>query len=162
MYLSSVYPLSERSGVNLHGDFNKDNVTHYEGEGIEDDDDMMTEEGGEGVSEEEKEARFYRRFWGMQKFLSNPPSMFGEGNFERLRTGVEATLAKFEKIGTGEVREAPAPSRPQESASRKRKQRPDDKGLGKAETFFFPKFLTSPKVFDLEVGSFLPRDHESC
>lgn len=187
MYLSTAYPLSERSGVNLRGDFNKDNVTHYEGEGIEDDEaDMMTEE---GASEDlaHQEARFYRRFWGMQKFFSNPPSIFVEGNFEKLQTAVEATLAKFEKIAADEARDVPAtsssssssatlaaaaaaaaaaasaanassqpasssaPPQSSSSSSRKRKQRPDDKALGKGETFFFPKFLTSSKLFDLEL-----------
>src|SRR5688572_4744395 len=71
MFLSTVYPLSERSGVNLRGDFNKDNVTHYEGEDVQDEDEPMTDEGKalEGVGEAER--RFYRRFWGLQKFFSN-------------------------------------------------------------------------------------------
>jgi hypothetical protein len=30
MLLSSVFPLTERSGVNLRGDFNTENITHIE------------------------------------------------------------------------------------------------------------------------------------
>lgn len=162
MYLSTAYPLSERSGVNLRGDFNKDNVTHFEGEDIED---VEPEEGRTELSDAEKEARFYCQFWGMQRFFSNPPTLFVEGNLEKLRLATEATLTRFEAISGGELPAGPTPSGSQSGnssssresasasmvASRKRKQRPDDKALGKEETFYFPKFLTSPKLFDLEL-----------
>ncbi|KAI9015595.1 THO complex subunit 1 transcription elongation factor-domain-containing protein [Hyaloraphidium curvatum] len=171
MYLSTVYPLSERSGVNLRGDFNKDNVTHYEGEDIEDEDEPMTEEGGEGEAEGDVEARFYRRFWGMQRFLSNPPTILADGNFERFRSVVEMTLSRFEKIAAdNEPKDTPSNSAGPSSregsssgsSSRKRKQRPDDRALGKEETFFFPKFLTSPKLFDLELRDPHFRRHILC
>jgi THO complex subunit 1 len=38
VYLANVFPLSERSGVNLRGDFNVDNVTFYEEDGMDVDD----------------------------------------------------------------------------------------------------------------------------
>jgi hypothetical protein len=84
MFLANVLPLSERSGVNLKGEFNK-NTTDYEEElGGEEAERMETEGSGESEfklqSLDEKlegqlEVSFnmYKTFWGLQKWLHSPP-----------------------------------------------------------------------------------------
>ncbi|PWN49812.1 hypothetical protein IE53DRAFT_316971 [Violaceomyces palustris] len=90
--LAAVFPLGERSGVNLKGDFNVENRTVLES-GPESEDGKKSGEDGEkivqgeeGVSpkpngEEDastgKRSDFYYTFWRMQRYFSNPPILMG-------------------------------------------------------------------------------------
>ncbi|GAA5841406.1 hypothetical protein JCM5353_007122 [Sporobolomyces roseus] len=104
MLLSSVYPLGEKSGVNLRGNFNigkgtvweeeivveKKEDENVEGQGEEKEGDekkekvdkMEVEEGEEeeASSKENPEASssssFYPTFWSLQKFFNNPHLLF--------------------------------------------------------------------------------------
>jgi len=88
--LAKVFPLSERSAVNVLGTFNVANVTDFEdaetfarhvlgagnAEGADADVTMEDAEGeGEGEGEAEAESvdyPFYRTFWGVQKVFTDP------------------------------------------------------------------------------------------
>jgi THO complex subunit 1 len=68
-FLSLAYPLTERSGVNLKGEFNTENTTVYDEDVVMDD------------PQPEKRV-LYQTIWGLQKFFSNPPLLFQPGNLE--------------------------------------------------------------------------------
>ncbi|PKI83790.1 hypothetical protein MVES1_002348 [Malassezia vespertilionis] len=96
--LSNTFPINERSGVNLKGDFDIDNVTVWDEE--EEKDVAMEEETQEDTHKEdsnEKEQRlkqthndaqspeallasphFYRLFWSLQYYFSHPSLLFSE------------------------------------------------------------------------------------
>lgn len=106
--LSSVFPLGERSGVNLRGEFNIGNVTKVE-------DPSETEEEKLPASEEEevdkdadpsalaaKDDSFYGTFWSMQQYFSNPPLLFASPQ--------EAATATIDRTGTPGGVATPRPS----------------------------------------------------
>ncbi|KAM0748103.1 hypothetical protein T439DRAFT_328082 [Meredithblackwellia eburnea MCA 4105] len=96
MFLSSVFPLGEKSGVNLRGNFNTGKGTVWEEdvadekakmEGLENEkmEGVVEEEEEEGESKEAVEEKdddpaadpsFYNTFWSLQRSFNNPPSLF--------------------------------------------------------------------------------------
>ncbi len=70
--LAAVFPLGERSGVNLRGDFNVENKTH-----IEENDGQAAEEANIDADRDERDEifkvdyDFYELFWKMQRFFSD-------------------------------------------------------------------------------------------
>lgn len=248
LFLANIFPLGERSGVNLRGEFNKENITTFEtdpevdaNEGKredETDDDQMVEdslipkgeadskpsvlveapEDGEEVEEkataddatgaaEKKdtpiqeadkkrapgEPDFYTLFWSLQRYFSDPPSLFdkpvnaslpsslskfaasfpavpplgsdgkiasvplsaGTANLTLLREGVTRMLdvfsdaSKREKALSGAARDG--------SHKSKKDGLPKSSALPTPvedvkKFFFYPKYLTSKTLTDLEVA----------
>ncbi|KAK9895538.1 hypothetical protein P389DRAFT_197594 [Cystobasidium minutum MCA 4210] len=251
LFLANTFPLGERSGVNLRGDFNKENVTSFEvepdaqaastkkTEGDDDDDQMVEDslipkvegdskptlaveapEDGEEVEEkasaadeatgaaEKKETPiqeadkkrsagepdFYTLFWSLQRYFSDPPSLFdkpvnadlpsslskyaasfpavppigkdgkiasvplaaGTSNLTLLREGVVKMLDVFSDASKRE--------KALSGASRDGSHRSKKDGVPKSATmatsvedvkkfFFYPKYLTSKTLIDLEVAN---------
>ncbi|GAC77615.1 nuclear matrix protein [Moesziomyces antarcticus T-34] len=85
--LAAVFPLGERSGVNLRGDFNVENKTH-----IEENDSQAAEEASIDADRDERDEifkvdyDFYELFWKMQRFFSNPPLLMGASESSRPST----------------------------------------------------------------------------
>ncbi|GAA5874289.1 hypothetical protein JCM1840_000624 [Sporobolomyces johnsonii] len=125
MLLSSVYPLGEKSGVNLRGNFNVGKGTVWEEEagkemdGAKEDakkeeeekekEKMEVEEGEEQESQarespaQESPSSFYATFWSLQRYFNNPPLLFAsptttpasEAPLATLQEGLRKTLAAF-------------------------------------------------------------------
>eukprot|EP00804_Cyclotella_cryptica_P007506 CCRYP_010614-RA/>CCRYP_010614-RA protein AED:0.34 eAED:0.34 QI:0/-1/0/1/-1/1/1/0/473 len=122
--LAHVFPLSERSAMNVLGSFNVDNVTGWEGEeefqrgrrlrGV-----AVAGEGSGGQGEESMEVDdesgggtaaevgnpmgydFYSTFWGVQKVFTDPPGTILSPNggfeaFENFIKHIKTILAAFE------------------------------------------------------------------
>ena len=87
-FLSSVFPLGERSGVNLKGEYNVENKTSFDTEfyaeaksGIETKEDAGTQAEVEPEEDSDKQkvvddAKFYTLFWSLQQFFANPALLF--------------------------------------------------------------------------------------
>ncbi len=144
MYLATVYPLSERSGVNLRGDFNLDNVTKYEGDDNEQElNELVEQYKEEPWTPNATDASFYRVFWNMQRYFSNPSSLF-PSNFDKLKLGVGATLHVFDVINSEDT--------PKAATSKKRKTKSvSEEAAAIAKEPFFPKYLTSTTLFPMEL-----------
>ncbi|PWN25696.1 hypothetical protein BDZ90DRAFT_233707 [Jaminaea rosea] len=98
--LAEVFPLGERSGVNLKGEFNVGNVTRV------DEDEVQRWEKARGRDEEKEEeeeqretdpasqaardTNFYRDFWGLQGVFSNPAVLFEPAPEAEHETEMEA------------------------------------------------------------------------
>ncbi len=86
--LASVFPLGERSGVNLRGDFNVENKTI-----IEDRQDDEAEATDALADKDERDQifkvdyEFYELFWKVQRFFSNPPLLMTGPDSSRLQQG---------------------------------------------------------------------------
>lgn len=94
--LASVFPLGERSGVNLRGEFNVGNVTKYDEDAAtrktKEKDKAVEEEAQEEVDKERRQqaddkdadpaavaardATFYCSFWSLQAYFANPTLLF--------------------------------------------------------------------------------------
>ncbi|KAJ1017777.1 hypothetical protein NDA16_005094 [Ustilago loliicola] len=103
--LAKVFPLGERSGVNLRGDFNVENKTHIE-ENIDD----AAEEVKDAEDKDEKDQifkvdyEFYELFWKVQRFFSNPPLLMGAQDISRpsTRSATPADAGEGDHTNTGE------------------------------------------------------------
>ncbi|BGP19444.1 hypothetical protein JCM10213_006264 [Rhodosporidiobolus nylandii] len=206
MLLSSVYPLGEKSGVNLRGNFNVAKSLGWEVEvkekaeeikeeeqkaeekaEPEEDKKMEVEEGEEEEPEKGKDGKaakdkgtgnpavddpssFYTTFWSLQRFFTNPHLLFSpapaastsssaapaEDPMATLRTGLTQTLAAFaaatrrEKELGGSGKDAPESAK--KGKAGEADMRDGDASEGEGEEYFFPKFLTSRNLLDLELS----------
>ncbi|KAF7730090.1 Serine/threonine-protein phosphatase 2A regulatory subunit B'' subunit beta [Apophysomyces ossiformis] len=155
MFLANSFPLGDRSdyphlGVNLRGDFNSEPV-QFDSEEDVDADPTMTDE----------QKKFYKLFWSIRKYFSNPRSIFDGSNFDEFKKGGDAILEKFQQIaerdqaisGASEVVE-PMPGK---------KRRYDENHVdGNADAieqmlreinsdYQFPRLLSSRKLLELEI-----------
>lgn len=94
LFLAKLLPLTERSGVNLGGTFNTDNTTPVE----------EVQEGAVDSEGKPVDAAFYRTFWGLQSYFSNPPSALQVGKWAEISRDIRRVLEKFrqEKVTVGE------------------------------------------------------------
>jgi THO complex subunit 1 len=72
VFLANVFPLSERSGVNLKGLFHTENVTTFD-------------EDVEMQDEKNKFGELYREFWGLQTWFSQPVLLFDLKEFGKFK-----------------------------------------------------------------------------
>lgn len=265
LFLASIFPLGERSGVNLRGEFNKENFTTFKvdeatAEDVSDqstdetaekdeDDDMVEDalvadkqkkkaedaskdegetkpeitveapEDGEELEESNKmdvdqaakladgkldspaqvadkkrgvaEPDFYTLFWSMQRFFSDPPSLFSSGvhpdlpptllpfvdsvpalppldkegkvqsdvmtaggtqNMTLLKAGVRKMLVVFNDASKREKELQGAAKDSKSSGKRGETQTKAASPEDVKHLFFYPKFLTSKALLDLEVS----------
>ncbi|KAJ3749878.1 THO complex subunit 1 transcription elongation factor-domain-containing protein [Lentinula detonsa] len=149
-YLSQVFPLGERSGVNLRGEYGPT----WE---------MPTKEAKEIPENADKDKDdFYSTFWSLQLPFSKP-SVFATPNspmtFAQFQDAVdkvlpvikEATAKERAMMGAGRSATTMSP------ATLKRKRGHDEETItekpnGKPAEYFFAKFLTSPELLDLELA----------
>ncbi|KAG9066168.1 hypothetical protein KI688_001387 [Linnemannia hyalina] len=199
MLLSSVFPITERSGVNLKGEFNTENVTLVESDDIvivpelastpqsqKGDDSRVPageamdvdQEAGSPAKEQMEEdkpdetartqTQFYTVFWGLQSFFNNPNLLINStDNMTKLREGIDKTLAKFASIeeeeqksrgqraeaasaATDALTSEPA-TESAASQSVEKKKHSSNKDKTSPPSTYFPKFLTSPKLLQLEI-----------
>ncbi|KZV60179.1 hypothetical protein PENSPDRAFT_594388 [Peniophora sp. CONT] len=171
-FLSAVFPLSEKSGVNLRGEYGSmwesvDAAVERQEEEAEKAEAMKTEdgEGGEEKKEDamevdssEKEEQgkkdaFYKVFWSLQLPFSRPPVFAGTLSVADFRTAVEAVLPRL-KEATAHDRALAGGKASHEgsTAGTKRKRASDSPDAPGVSDYFFAKFLTSPDLLDLEIA----------
>ncbi|KAG0001982.1 DNA repair protein rad50 [Entomortierella chlamydospora] len=131
MLLASVFPLTERSGVNLRGEFNTENVTLVENEetiivpdlaltsqqsqkeidahvpGVEsmdlDEEDKVQQQEKKQDNTSQDDSAFYTEFWSLQSFFCNPTVLMNSAeNMAKLRSGIDHALDKFVAIEEAE------------------------------------------------------------
>ncbi|KAH9980603.1 THO complex subunit 1 transcription elongation factor-domain-containing protein [Russula compacta] len=162
-FLSGVFPLGERSGVNLRGEYGPtwDTVLFSREKEAQDE---TTDDRAEAKAEEAMVvdgfsfSEFYNTFWSLQLPFSKPtqfvlPQTFGE--FQEAVNKVlpvikEATVKERALTGsrtvmTGTAAAAAIPLK------RKREAEPAAEQTSGKE-YFFAKFLTSPDLLDLEIA----------
>ncbi|KAJ2085378.1 hypothetical protein IW138_006367 [Coemansia sp. RSA 986] len=88
-YVANSFPLSERSGVNLRGDFDQSNLPALAAPVQEDDRDL------------------YQAFWSLQEYFANPQKLVtlehqesGEYSMERFIKAATTTIDEFRKTNT--------------------------------------------------------------
>ncbi|KAF5380757.1 hypothetical protein D9757_007163 [Collybiopsis confluens] len=149
-FLSQVFPLGERSGVNLRGEYGPVwDMPQVENKDLEDDD-------------------FYHTFWSLQLPFSKP-SIFalqqGGITFSKFQDSVdkmlpvikEATAKERALMGSGRSAASSSASPPSAGIKRKRDDLEDNSSsfghsVSQSNSYFFTKFLTSPDLLDLEIA----------
>ncbi|KAF8941544.1 THO complex subunit 1 transcription elongation factor-domain-containing protein [Dissophora ornata] len=208
MLLSSIFPITERSGVNLKGDFNTDNITLIESDDMtvvpdltpphprkEDEtrvpsaESMDVDEDSNAAPKDEKKAgdsiktelNFYAEFWGLQAFFCNPATLINSPkNIAKFQQGIEHTLDRFAAVEEGNQKDlgqgAALPESPAstsesatnhtteqlarvDSSTNTKRKHSHIADMVPEPTTYFPKFLTSPKLLQLEIADPYFRKH---
>jgi len=147
MFLANVLPLSEKSGVNLKGEFNKANITDFEEELTGEEKERMESLGQDGKEfmlqslddklEGQLEVSFniYKTFWGLQKWLHEPLLLLtapeASKNMDSMTSSMGSILDNFSAYTLSDVEAAAA--------------------SGAEREFYFPGFLTSTRLISLEL-----------
>ncbi|KAM0786947.1 hypothetical protein ACM66B_002368 [Microbotryomycetes sp. NB124-2] len=150
MFLNSVFPLGEKSGVNLRGNFNTGKVTVFDE--AESGSDKKRQVQQKGVQDDEADQPdFYHAFWSLQRYFSNPALLFDNAttvrSLKELQTGMNKTLTAFAEATKQERRLAGS-----SKAGGKRKAETDQDIENSLEQYFFPKYLTSRNLLELEIA----------
>lgn len=153
IFLSLVFPLSERSAVNLRGEYNLDNVTIYEEVPASDNDDKQET----GVATEAKQNNenttissdsFYTTFWSLQQYFNNPAQL----------TTAPTILARFHANASTVIESLQGIMATMPKHEQAQKSSKDSSNRSSAEIdavvrgHFTPKFLTSKKLLKLELA----------
>uniref|UniRef100_A0A3Q2YA23 THO complex 1 n=1 Tax=Hippocampus comes TaxID=109280 RepID=A0A3Q2YA23_HIPCM len=148
LFLARLFPLSEKSGLNLQSQFNLDNITVFnknEDESTfglkhtgEKEDGMEVEEGEMG--EEEAPAscsipidyNLYRKFWTLQDYFRNPVQCYDKVSWMTFLKYSDETLAVFKSFKLDDMQAS--------------KRKLEELRASGGEHVYFAKFLTSEKV----------------
>mmetsp|Transcript_37374 Transcript_37374/g.97978 ORF Transcript_37374/g.97978 Transcript_37374/m.97978 type:complete len:570 (-) Transcript_37374:56-1765(-) len=150
-FLASVTPLQDKSGINMGSQFNMANVTVFDDEETLDQEKEDREaaaaaaSAGMRAAEDDKpddvpvDYAFYREFWTLQKYFTAPTLCYSRAGWTEFLKSLKAVMAWFSanKLDSAAGHAAAAAA---------------DDGEADAELPYFPKFLTSSKLFHLELA----------
>lgn len=174
IFLSSVFPFGERSGVNLRGEYGLPwtsvdipipTVDGAAMEGVETTTDELDAEAEEPKPPVEpqpiqtndevakKKVEFYNTFWSLQTYFARPQTFSQQAALPTFKQSVEAVLAALIEA-TKKERAMTGTGPKGAGAGLKRKfsetlDVPEDAGT--EQNYFFAKYLTSPDLLEYEV-----------
>ncbi|XP_061695576.1 THO complex subunit 1 [Syngnathoides biaculeatus] len=162
LFLARLFPLSEKSGLNLQSQFNLDNITVFnknEDESTfglkhteEKEDNMEVEEGEMGEDEAPASCsipidyNLYRKFWTLQDYFRNPVQCYDKVSWVTFLKYSDETLAVFKSFKLDD-----------NQASKRKLE--ELRASGGGEHVYFAKFLTSEKLMDLQLSDSNFRRH---
>ena len=155
LFLARLFPLSEKSALNLMSHFNHENVTTYnknagkdmgEEDGCEEGE-MMEIEGKEDSDTTTVPVDFnlYHRLWALQDFFCVPTQCYNAEQWKVLTSNVDEVVRAFGSFKLENVQ-----------SSNKRKK---SSFVEYAESHYFAKFLTSEKLMHLQLSDSHFRRH---
>ncbi|KAG8947931.1 hypothetical protein FRC04_010128 [Tulasnella sp. 424] len=175
IFLSSVFPFGERSGVNLRGEYGLPwtsvdiPIPMVDGaamEGVETTTDELDAEAEEPKTPVEpqpiqtndevakKKVEFYNTFWSLQTYFARPQTFSQQAALPTFKQSVEAVLAALIEA-TKKERAMTGTGPKGAGAGLKRKfsetlDVPEDAGT--EQNYFFAKYLTSPDLLEYELS----------
>ncbi|KAL7984372.1 hypothetical protein Chor_002942 [Crotalus horridus] len=160
LFLARLFPLSEKSGLNLQSQFNLENITVFntseqdstlgQKHAEEREEGMEVEEGEMGDDEAPTtcsipiDYNLYRKFWSLQDYFRNPVQCYEKVSWKTFLKYSEEVLTVFESCKLDDTQ-----------ASRKKLEELKTGG----EHVYFAKFLTSEKLMDLQLSDSNFRRH---
>ncbi|XP_041698318.2 THO complex subunit 1-like [Coregonus clupeaformis] len=163
LFLARLFPLSEKSGLNLQSQFNLDNITVFnknEQESTlgqkpteEKEDGMEVEEGEMGDEEPSAPApcsipidyNLYRKFWTLQDYFRNPVQCYDKFSWMTFLKYSDETLAVFKSFKLDDMQAS--------------KRKLEELRTAGGDHVYFAKFLTSEKLMDLQLSDSNFRRH---
>ncbi|XP_068679431.1 THO complex subunit 1-like [Montipora foliosa] len=151
LFLARLFPLSEKSGLNLMSHFNYENITTYTQRPAADQKDKSSTTGSE-MEVDDREAgeltssnvpidfNLYKKFWALQDYFRNPTQCYNTAGWKPFTDYTKDVLNVFK-------------SHKLEHVTWKKKAG-DLKNLdgSKDEARYFAKFLTNEKLLDLQLS----------
>lgn len=159
MFLSGVFPLGERSGVNLRGEYGPmwEGVKEFEKDRMDvDDKAAAAAKEKEGSSSNALcfysfQTELYNTFWSLQLPFSRPSVLTSPVAFNDFKESVNKILPVI-KEATAKERAMMGSKATTGLSSLKRKRESEEVEETGVTEYFFAKFLTSPELLELEVG----------
>uniref|UniRef100_A0A4W6C1J3 THO complex 1 n=1 Tax=Lates calcarifer TaxID=8187 RepID=A0A4W6C1J3_LATCA len=161
LFLARLFPLSEKSGLNLQSQFNLDNITVFnknEQESTlgqkhteEKEDGMEVEEGEMGEDDAPApcsipiDYNLYRKFWTLQDYFRNPVQCYDKFSWMTFLKFSDETLAVFKSYKLDDMQAS--------------KRKLEELRASGGEHVYFAKFLTSEKLMDLQLSDSNFRRH---
>ncbi|KAI6012615.1 THO complex subunit 1 transcription elongation factor-domain-containing protein [Pisolithus orientalis] len=150
-FLSGVFPLGERSGVNLRGEYGPvwEGVIDVDREWTVDD---KAEDDTKKRVAESKDREFYNTFWCLQLPFSRPPLFALPDTLSKFKEAVDKVLPVIKEATTKERAMMGNRAASGQSHTSKRKREPEPGDETNSSDYFFAKFLTSPDLLSLELA----------
>ncbi|TRY59739.1 hypothetical protein DNTS_028403 [Danionella cerebrum] len=161
LFLAHLFPLSEKSGLNLQSQFNLENITVFNKNEQESTlGQQHTEVKEEGMDVEEGEMgddeapapctipidyNLYRKFWMLQDYFRNPVQCYDKLSWMTFTKFSDEALAVFKSFKLDDMQAS--------------KRKLDEMRMSAAEHVYFAKFLTSEKLMDLQLSDSNFRRH---
>ena len=175
LFLSRLFPLSEKSALNLMSHFNLENVTTYNktpslpdtktppaaaddktdasskpSEMEEGEEDMeIEEETKESISGGPVDFNLYQKLWSLQDFFRQPTQCFSHEQWKLFSANVQEVLQAFASYKLEEVG----------SKRRKGREKRASERQESSNTHYFAKYLTSEKLMSLQLNDSHFRRH---
>ncbi|CAB4040338.1 THO complex subunit 1-like, partial [Paramuricea clavata] len=140
LILTRLFPLSEKSGLNLMSQFNVENVTKFDYKGSSSKEKSNSKK--EVTDSEVVDYVLYTKFWSLQDFFRSPTQCYHDLNWKKFVDNASAVLAAFS-------------SHKLEHVSKKRKHSEHKSVVtsdGADQQRYFAKFLTSEKLLNLQLN----------
>ncbi|XP_059420138.1 THO complex subunit 1-like [Carassius carassius] len=161
LFLARLFPLSEKSGLNLQSQFNLDNITVFNKNEQESTLGLQqTEVKEEGMDVEEGEMgdedapapctipidyNLYRKFWTLQDYFRNPVQCYDKFSWMTFLKYSDETLAVFKSFKLDDMQAS--------------KRKLEEMRTAAGDHVYFAKFLTSEKLMDLQLSDSNFRRH---
>ncbi|KAI6133645.1 THO complex subunit 1 transcription elongation factor-domain-containing protein [Pisolithus croceorrhizus] len=167
-FLSGVFPLGERSGVNLRGEYGPIwegviDVDRGDGEMAVDSvkqggpsDEMEVDDKADDDAKrraaESKDREFYNTFWSLQLPFSRPPLFSHPDTLNEFKEAVDKVLPVIKEATTKERAMMGNRAASGQTHTLKRKRETETGEETNSSDYFFAKFLTSPDLLSLELA----------
>ncbi|KAJ8272956.1 hypothetical protein GJAV_G00095470 [Gymnothorax javanicus] len=159
LFLARLFPLSEKSGLNLQSQFNLDNITVFNkneqestlGQKHSEEKEEGMEEGEMGDEDEPApcsipiDYNLYRKFWTLQDYFRNPVQCYDKFSWMTFLKYSDETLAVFKSYKLDDTQAS--------------KRKLEELRTAGGEHVYFAKFLTSEKLMDLQLSDSNFRRH---
>uniref|UniRef100_A0A1A8GGP9 THO complex 1 n=1 Tax=Nothobranchius korthausae TaxID=1143690 RepID=A0A1A8GGP9_9TELE len=161
LFLARLFPLSEKSGLNLQSQFNLDNITVFnkneqestlgQKHADEKEDGMEVEEGEMGEDDAPApcsipiDYNLYRKFWTLQDYFRNPLQCYEKISWITFVKFSDETLAVFKSYKLDDMQAS--------------KRKLEELRASDGDQVYFAKFLTSEKLMDLQLSDSNFRRH---
>lgn len=144
LFLAKFFPFSERSGLNVISEFNLDNLTEYEADGMESDE--LLNDTVEDIPVK-IDYNLYKKFWSLQDYFRFPNQCYNLEKWKVFSSHAVTLLGSFSSFKLEEQRLGVV------------RKVEDDEDLMDVQTNedrlsenFFAKFLTNPKLLALQLS----------
>uniref|UniRef100_A0A8C2WMX6 THO complex 1 n=1 Tax=Cyclopterus lumpus TaxID=8103 RepID=A0A8C2WMX6_CYCLU len=152
LFLARLFPLSEKSGLNLQSQFNLENVTVFNKNEQESTFGQKVKKGrwerrmllhrGNSIP---IDYNLYRKFWTLQDYFRNPVQCYDKFSWMTFLKFSEETLAVFKSYKLDDMQVS--------------KRKLEELRASGGEHVYFAKFLTSEKLMDLQLSDSNFRRH---
>uniref|UniRef100_A0A9J8DCN1 THO complex 1 n=2 Tax=Cyprinus carpio TaxID=7962 RepID=A0A9J8DCN1_CYPCA len=143
LFLARLFPLSEKSGLNLQSQFNLDNITVFNKN--EQDSTLGLQVMPLFCSSIPIDYNLYRKFWTLQDYFRNPVQCYDKFSWMTFLKYSDETLAVFKSFKLDDMQAS--------------KRKLEEMRTAGGDHVYFAKFLTSEKLMDLQLSDSNFRRH---